>query len=201
MRRPKTILLLTAMMLALAAAAVHTAREVAGPAVPVAAVNPPSTPPGSSLTPAVAKVARPPSFVSVDGRDIEFPAAALTVARTGRGLHAVLRTDDPAEAIGPGYAGNSFMFDMRLAPSASTDDLGGWDYAAATSSDATGLFLNGNREQLQPTAGVHVEFQHDGPNLMAVVSGPFLRLDDQQPVGPARAGQVYGCVRCLAADR
>jgi hypothetical protein len=201
MRRTKTILLLTAATLALAATAVHEAREAAGPALPVV---PPTVTAEPGPTPAVPKPARPMTTLSLDGQDVSFPAATLTVTRTRGGPHAILATDDPPEAIGSDYAGNSYMFDMRLTPSErAANDLTQtpWEWSEATSSDATGIFLHGDRDTLQPTPGVRVTFQNDGPALMAVISGPFLKLDGHDPAAAPERVQVYGCVRCLAAER
>jgi hypothetical protein len=153
-------------------------------------------------TPAVPRPTRPPSVVSIDGRDTPFPAANLTVTRSNRGLHAILCTDDPPAALDAGYGGNSFMFDMRIPADRSAElTATPWEFKDGTSSDATGIFLHGDRDQLQPTAGVRVTFEHDGPDLLAFITGPFIHLDSHDPSVPPERVQVYGCVRCLAAER
>ena len=153
-------------------------------------------------TPAVPRPARPLTVLSLDGRDVPFPAANLTVTRTHAGLHAILCTDDPPDALESGYGGNSFMFDMRLPADVVADlPVTPWECKAGDAGDATGIFLHGDRDQLQPLPGVRVEFQKDGPALLAVITGPFLHLDRRDPSVPPERVQVYGCVRCLPAER
>ena len=206
MPRTSTLLALTALTVAVTATigiAVHRAgppARSAPPIVPTTTTVADAVDPGP--TPAVARPARPPSVLSLDGRDTPFPAANLTVTRSARGIHAILCTDDPPAALDSGYAGNSFMFDMRLPADQNVDlTVTPWDYKEGTSSDATGLFLHGDRDQLQPTNGVRVSFQKDGPALLACISGPFIHLDSRDPSAPPERVQVYGCVRCLAAER
>ncbi len=206
MRRIKTFLTLAAVtgLAAMSWSVVDSARiahlaaqPAVLPAVPTeAAVD-------DGPTPAVPRPARPLSMLSLDGRDTPFPAAKLTVTRTRGGLHAILCTDDPPAAMESDYAGNSFMFDMRLPVDRPSElPATNWDYSAnAPNADATGLFLHGDRDQLQPAPGVRVTFQKDGPALLAYVSGPFTRLDSRDPTAPPERVQVYGCVRCLPAER
>ena len=197
-------LALTATFVAGSAVVIHDAREAAGPAVAAAAPapRPPAVPDEPRPTPAVGRPARPGVVLSVDGQDVRFPAARLTVTRATGGLHAILCTDDPPAAIEAGYAGNSFMFDMTVGADRPADlPTAAWEYVEGRSSDATGLFLHGNRDALAPTPGVRVTFEPDGVATVATVSGTFLRLDTRDPsVAPERV-QVYGTVRCLAAER
>ncbi len=203
--RLRILLALTALLLAAGLGvglAVNWPRPQARPAAPaVAPAAADAVDPGPS--PAVARPARPLSFLSIDGRDVPFPAANLTVTPGGTGLHAILATDDPPAAMDAGYAGNSFMFDMRLAGDSASDlPTTPWDYTADdANADAVGVFLHGDRDQLQPAPGVRISFQKDGPDLLAFVSGPFTQLDRHDPTAPPERVQVNGCVRCLAADR
>ena len=194
----------TALIAGAGAVAVHRARTAAGPAVAVAtpSVVEPTTIAEAGPTPAVPLPGRQPSVLSVDGNDTPFPAANLTVTRSRGGLHAVLCTDDPPAAMESGYAGNSFMFDM-VVPATAIADLptSTWEYNVNRSSDATGIFLHGDRDTLQPTPGVHVAFQHDGPETLATITGTFLRLDTRDPTAPPEHVQVYGVVRCLPAQK
>ena len=185
------------------AVVVHRARVAAGPAVPVptVAVAPPPVEPGP--TPAVAKPGRPMSVVSIDGHDAPFPAANLTVTRGRGGLHAVLCTDDPPAALQSGYTDNSFMFDMVVPVDAPADlPLATWQYQPDQSSDATGIYLHGNRDQLQPTADVRVAFAPDAAGtLLATITGTFVKLDTRDPTAPPERVSAYAVVRCLAARR
>ena len=206
MPRTSTLLALTATTLAVATAAgiiVHSRGAVHGP-VPVVAppVSAPTVDADPGPTPAVPKPTRPMSFLSLDGHDTPFPAANLTVTRAHGGLHAILCTDDPPAALDSGYAGNSFMFDMRL-PADQVSDLTQtpWEFKDGSSSDATGLFLHGDRDQLTPTNGVRVSFHQDGNAVSALISGPFIHLDSHDPSIPPERVQVYGVVRCLPAER
>ena len=182
---------------------VNWPRPATAPATPPAVVPAPTPAADTGLTPAVPRAARPLSVLSVDGRDTPFPAANLTVTRTAAGLHAVLATDDPPAALESGYAGNSYLFDMRLA----ADDIAdlptvAWDYLpGGPNADADGIFLRGDRDQLQPAPGVRVTFQKDGAALLAFVSGPFTFIDRHDPTAPPERVQVSGCVRCLAAEQ
>ncbi len=206
MPRTSTLLALTALTVAVTVSAgvyVHsTGRRVPAPVVAPSATTAVTDAADPGPTPAVSRPARPMSVLSLDGRDTLFPAANLTVTRSARGLHAILCTDDPPAALDSGYAGNSFMFDMRI-PADRASDLTAlpWDYNDATSSAATGIFLHGDRDELQPTNGVRVTFQKDGSALLAFISGPFIHLDSHDPSAPPERIQVYGCVKCLAAEK
>jgi hypothetical protein len=206
MPRTSTLLALTAATVATVTAVgvvVHQSGRLHGPVVATAPVaSPPTVVVDPGPTPAVPRPARPLSFLSIDGRDTPFPAANLTVTRARGGLHAILCTDDPPAALESGYAGNSFMFDMRV-PGDQTSDLTQtpWEYKEGSSSDATGLFLYGDRDQFQPTNGVRVSFQKDGPALSALITGPFIHLDSRDPSAPPERVQVYGFVHCLPAEK
>ena len=208
--RPMTRLIswtTTAALVAVAGAvSVHHARVVAGPAVVPPGVTPAPTlallpPPEPGPTPAVPRAGRMPSVLSLDGHDTAFPAANLTVTRGRGGLHAVLCTDDPAAAMRSGYTANSFMFDM-VVPVDNVTELPGstWTYTD-DASDATGIYLRGNRDQLQPTADVRVAFRHDKATTLAIVTGTFLRLDTRDPTAPPERVGVYGVLRCLPAQK
>ena len=204
--RSSTLLAWTVVLLAVLVAGgvyVRRPRATARPVVPPVVAPAPMDAAVPGPTPAVPRPARPLSVLSVDGRDTPFPAATLTVTPVGGGLHAILATDDPPAALDAGYAGNSFMFDMRL-PADRPAELPAvaWEFNADDANvDADGVFLHGDRDQLQPAPGVRITFQKDGPALLAFISGPFTHLDRHDPTAPPERVQVNGCVRCLAAER
>ncbi len=149
--------------------------------------------------------ARPPAMMTLNGRDIPFPAAKLAViGKSTGGLSVRLCSDDPPTSIDPGYSGNSFVFDMTLPiDNASSLPLAMWDYKARGNElpdEATGIYLHGYHEQLHP-ADVHVTFQKDGEQLLAFVNGTFLHFDTQSPIAPPERVQVSTCLRAVVAER
>ena len=128
---------------------------------------------------------KPPSVLSIDNRDVPFPAAKLAVIGRGSGGYTLLLcSDDPPTAIDPGYAGNSYQLYMRL-PIDRLADLPGctWDFKPADDDSNDGIFLHGFREQLHPI-DVHVLFQKDGDELFISLSGHCLRNDTRNPAAP-----------------
>jgi hypothetical protein len=109
-----------------------------------------------------------------------------------------LCSDDPPTSIDPGYAGNSFVFDMTLPiDNVEALPLAVWDYKAHGSEmpdEATGIFLHGYHEQLHPD-DVHVTFQKNGDELLAYLTGTFLHFDTQNPIAPPQRVQVNTCLR------
>ena len=140
---------------------------------------------------------QPPSVLTLEGRDEEFPAAKLALIdhRAG-GLTLRLCSDDPPAALDPGYAGNSYVLDMKLAIDRLEDlPASSWDYRSADPSDlSNGIFINGSREQYQP-AEVHVTFQTEGNEIVTVITGEFLHDDLQKPGAAPQRIQVSGILR------
>jgi hypothetical protein len=142
------------------------------------------------------------SFLSVDDRVTEFPAARLRLARGGgggAGVSALLFSDDPKDAARADYAGNSFYFDMDL-DAEDVDRVGGTEFwlkaptsealDAVESSD--GIFLDGMRTHLQPQ-DVVVRFEGKAPTLTARVVGRFLVVNKDDTGGaPPRHATVSG---------
>lgn len=141
----------------------------------------------------------PPSMLTIDGREVAFPPAKLAVIGRGSGSFMLrLCSDDPPTAIDPGYAGNSYVVDMRLPIDRLTDLPGStWDYRESDSSDSnSGIFLHGFREQLHP-CDLHVLFQKekDSPSLMVSINGSCLRNDSKNPAAPSVRVTVSGYLR------
>jgi hypothetical protein len=137
--------------------------------------------------------ARPPAIFTIDGSDIAFPAARLAVIGHRGGIVLRLGSDDPPTAIAPGYAGNSFILDMRL-PIDRIDELpaAAWDHRPSDADDSiSGIFIQGYRDRLRPY-DVHVNFQKTDEDTLVLVNGTFLRDDPQNPAGPPEHVRVSG---------
>jgi hypothetical protein len=149
---------------------------------------------------------RPPSVMAFDGQEVPFPAANLAVlGKSSGGLSVRLCSDDPPTSIDPGYAGNSFVFDMTLpVDSVQSLPLAVWDYKSSNTDlpdEATGIYLHGYHEQLHPT-DVHVTFRADGvaaDQFLVVLTGTFLHFDSQTPLAPPRRVQVNTCLRAVVS--
>jgi hypothetical protein len=140
---------------------------------------------------------RPPSVLTLDGRDVSFPGAKLALLNHGGGGFTLrLCSDDPPTAIDPGYVGNSYVMDMRL----SIDHLSElpaatWDFKHGDGNDsASGIYVHGYQEQYRPD-DVHVSFARDGDEMLTYVSGTFLHSDGNNPGAAPERVQVNGCLR------
>jgi hypothetical protein len=164
-----------------------------------------TTKPSDTIYPPPQYPARPPAVMTLNGRDIAFPAAKLLVlGKTPGGLTVRLCSDDPPTSIDAGYTGNSFVFDMRLpVDTVAALPLAAWDFksqSAPQNDDDTGIFLHGYRhEQLHP-ADVHITFQKDGDDILAYVAGNFLHVDTHNPIAPPETVQINACLRSLVSE-
>lgn len=172
-----------------------TAPSATGPADAVARAEPP-------LTPVTAEPSRPMSSILIDGTSVPFPAARLVVGRRrGGGVSAVLCSDDPPAAIEPTYAGNSFMFPMKLDVSRASElPLATWEFRPDAADDATGIFLHGARETLRPSQ-VTVTFRKDGDDVLIYLNGSFLRFDPHDPIATPETVNASACLRTTMSDR
>jgi hypothetical protein len=144
---------------------------------------------------------KPPSVLSINGNEIQFPAAKLVLIDRHSGFTFRLCSDDPPTAIDPGYAGNSYVLDMRL-PIDRMSDLPGsaWDFKPADGSDSIdGIFLHGTREQLRPI-DVHVQFQKDGTDTVMSLSGTFSHTDSHMLAAPSQRVTVNAFLRVPEAS-
>ena len=149
-----------------------------------AATNPPSDAMMDPKAVVAAYPVKPPSVLSIAGRDVAFPAAKLAVVGHGTsGYTLLLCSDDPPTAIDPGYAGNSYVLYMRP-PIDRLNELDQWDYKPTDGDDSnSGIFLHGFREQLHPE-DVHIVFQKAGDDMVISLSGHYLRTDTRNPAAP-----------------
>jgi hypothetical protein len=137
---------------------------------------------------------RPLAILEIDGRQTPFPGARLAVVDHRDGMTLRLCSDDPADAIDPGYAGNSFILDMRLAIDRVQDiPASTWDHKPSDADDSvSGIFVNGYHDGLRPY-DVHVSFQKSDDLMFANIEGTFLR-NSSNPAAPPDRVHVSGCL-------
>lgn len=145
--------------------------------------------------------ARPPAIFTIDGQNVAFPAARLAVINHRGGLTLRLFSDDPPTAIDPGYVGNSFSFDMRMAIDRAEDiPACTWDHKPDDADDSvSGVFVHGFRDGLRPY-DVHITFQKTDEQMLAYVDGTFLRNDNQNPAAPPDRVHVSACLHVSAVE-
>ena len=179
----------------------------------------PATRPGDEAEPA-----RPVAYMIIENgqgelEPVEFPPAKLFLKRAADGrVRAHLYSDDPPEAMKPGWRGDSFYFEMELEiPADSRRPIGAgkgsvvaadelaaaeWLFRSETSerSDApSGIFLGGDK-QLQPI-DVAVAFQPlDDELVMVTLVGTFAEFNRNAPRDkmPVRKAQVQAVIEAAA---
>ena len=166
---------------------------------PVARTAPATAPVGDATLvaqvttqPATEPASTQPRVVTmlIDGRKVQFPPARL-VLKTKGGVHALVFSDDPPDAIRDDYGGNSFYFDMPLDIDA-PDQLATtkWIFKAPTSerSDTvSGIYLDGRKKHLQPFDVVAEFDQEPGRPVKVFLSGQFLWFGaDDDPASPGQ---------------
>ena len=136
------------------------------------------------------------SFLTIDGRILEFPSARLRLTRTEEGVRALLFSNDPKEAISANYRGNSYYFDMPL-KIAGPEDIADGEYAyKAPSSESAeespdGIFLNGMRTHLQPQ-DIAITFEGEPNKVIARLAGRFLVINTTGETAPSQFAAVTG---------
>jgi hypothetical protein len=153
---------------------------------PVATTDPVTRP---STTQAAKK-----SVIFIDGQRYEFPAAKLVLHKEGDKLRAMLCSNDPPEVISPAYQGNRYSFEMMVNAAENVDDLSTAEFEyRATSQEpqetTNGIFLEGDREHLQPYQ-IRVVFDKQDDHWVAQIQGAFLRI--------TKGNRYEGTVRVLA---
>jgi hypothetical protein len=151
------------------------------PEVAEAPATQPATAP-SNQTP-TATTQGVPAYIAVDDHRYEFPPAKLVWdPKDGRAM-ATLYSDDPRSALENKYLGNSFFLQMDMEPGADGKSIDGarWTYNAPGSNrieSPTGIFLQGDRWQLQPVK-VTAELGQDASDqkITAYIVGEFLMFD------------------------
>jgi hypothetical protein len=157
--------------------------------------KPPIAPatPANPVTPVVP--ARSPSFLTIDNKQVLFPPSKMAILNQKPGDFRVrLCTDDPPTAIEPGYAGNSFLFDMKLG----IDSPAGlrtarWIGTSADFDPDAGIFLGGYKNPYRPE-DVQMTFSGSPDDLSIYVEGTFSHADPKDPFGPPETVKVHGTV-------
>ena len=153
-----------------------------GPAQVVAATTSPDTP-------ATTQPARGPSVMMIDQQRYEFPAALLQLRRRDGHLDAILLSDDPKDAISENYHGNSYYLQIPAQANDVKDLLSApWRYTAPSnerSDSPDGIFLDGNRLQLQP-GDISVRIEGESPLMTVYLSGNFQLFDTHDDKVPSR---------------
>jgi hypothetical protein len=127
--------------------------------------------------------------IVIDQQRYEFPPALLQLRQHDQKLDAVLLSDDPKDAISENYQGNSYYLQIP-AQAADVKELcsSPWRFTEATgerSDSPDGIFLNGNRIQLQP-ADVSVRVEGEAPSMIVYLSGNFHAFDTRDEKAPVR---------------
>jgi len=157
--------------------------------------SPTTAPAVAAKTATTAPTSQPAAVLTIDGKSVEFPAAKLVLTKKTSGLEAVLCSDDPPAAIEPGYAGNSFMLEMKLDIDDPADlPTAVWEYKTERrepQDSPNGIFLNGAHQQMQP-ADVRVTFHKQGDRVVAAVSGKFVQFETHDVAAPVQVVDVAG---------
>lgn len=151
------------------------------PDVPAAATQPTSRP--------------TQAYLYIDGKAVKFPPAIIAVVMLEPHLELLLHTDDPPEALSAKYEGNRFYLPIKAGP-ISFDELTGSEIPIRAASlerqdTPNGIFLDGDRWQLQPY-DVRIAFAANGrDSLMISISGQFVQHSTTS-MGPPKVVQVEG---------
>jgi len=152
-----------------------------------------------SAAPAALPTSRPVSSTLLIGdKVVTFPRARVLLQDTQPEVALLLFSDDPREALDPNYAGNRYYLQIKL----DIDDIGNlaaadWHFKAASMERAdspNGIFLDGDRQQLQPY-DVSIVFNQVGPQIGVTLSGQFLLLQNRaSEAAPPRTVFVQGAL-------
>jgi hypothetical protein len=135
------------------------------------------------------------SHLMIDGKRISFPAARLVMLADQPTVELLLYSDEPKDALKPGYGGNRYYLPITLdiagAEKVSSADF----YAKAPTMERAdapdGIFLDGDRVVLQPYEW-RVQFSDNGSWLDIVIGGQFLAFGGREDAGPPRTISVSG---------
>lgn len=165
------------------------------PSAAVQPAPPETAPPSAHAAAPTTAPARGPVVLVIEGQPVEFPPARLVVETRNDRTVALLMSDDPREAINDDYTGNSYYVEVQFEEEVDTLRDRVWHYQATSAErldSPTGIFLQGNRRELQPfDLKVHFEHNPRDPNAPAGgeagdvvwISGTFYEYE-AQPVGP-----------------
>ena len=182
--------------------ATSATRQSAAPeAVSDSASTADAQPAGATQPQAAADTQPANSFLTVDGRITEFPAARLRLSKTAEGVNAQLFSDDPRTATSADYKGNSFYFELPLQVADPSDvRQAAYAYKADDSEPSEtpyGIFLVGTKYHLQPQ-DVVIRFDGEGRRIMAQVTGRFLVVRSTAEQGGVQSATVQGTLYTTA---
>lgn len=164
--------------------------------------SPKTTPQSPQVSPATlpaTQPAREPSSMMIDQARVEFPPVLLRLSREDNQFILLLCSDDPKEAFKDDYRGNSFYIELPVTTEEALALSGKTWVIKTRSSERTeslnGIFLDGNRKQLQPD---QVTFRIDGddPEMTLTMGGTFLEFDTRDEKIPPRLVPVSGRFVC-----
>ncbi|MGE5612494.1 MAG: hypothetical protein ACM359_24815 [Bacillota bacterium] len=152
-------------------------------------------------SPSVAPTTAPViSQLQIGDQVISFPRARLMLMQSQPDLALLLFSDDPRDALAADYSGNRYYFEIQL----DIDDVArlaaaDWHFKAPSIERAdspTGIFLDGDRKQLQPY-DVDIVFGRAGSQITLSLSGQFLMFQARDHIAIPRTVPVQGV---LVAD-
>ena len=152
---------------------------------------------GAKVEPTTSPATRPAVSVLQIGDEFkEFPKARLVLRQTAPTIGLILFSDDPREAILPGYRGNRYYLEIDLnitdlAQLATAD----WTYRAASMERVetlNGIFLDGDHRHLQPYE-VNIAFSARGSEVVMMLAGQFTQYH-QRDAAPPTPVMVRGMV-------
>jgi hypothetical protein len=157
-----------------------------------------------ATAPATEPVARAPSVILIDQKPASFPPALLQIRDRDGQLTAILMSDDPKDAINEDYHGNSFYIEMPLEVT-DVKDLPNFVYRySSPSSEKTdspnGIFLDGNRLQLQPSS-MQARFSGDDSSMTVVLSGQFLQFPTREETTEVKHVAVVGQLQAVVKQK
>ena len=159
----------------------------------------PTTPAGPTTAPSTQAAIAPttqPSTIMIDGKTYSFPPAKLRVSKADGHVVARLYSNDPKDAMGDNYHGNSYDLMMQLDDIDSPTEIYNavWQFKAVSHDSPStpyGIFLDGVRFQLTPSV-VTAHFIGDSLIVRVDVEGQFMRLDQTDATDAPRATYVTG---------
>jgi len=129
------------------------------------------------------------STLLIGAREVRFPAARVVLQQSEPTLKLLLFTDEARSALSPGYSGNRYYLQLSVP----AEDLAAlpatpWVFEAGSMTrveSPDGIFLEGDRKQLQPHK-VRIDFSLADGELTLDLHGEFLMFDMQEETAPVK---------------
>jgi hypothetical protein len=140
------------------------------------------------------------SHLMIGGQVVSFPRARLMLMQSQPEVVLLLFSDDPRDALDADYSGNRYYFELKL----DIEDverlaMADWHFRAPSIERAdspVGIFLEGDRKQLQPYE-VDITFGQTDSQVTVAVNGQFLMFQAREQIAIPRTVAVQGI---LAAE-